>query len=77
MKNFTISATVCRSVQDTISLVVKADDLAEAKQKAYKALQSFPQEHDEQDIPFCVIENREYVDVPAVIDMFEIGEQND
>jgi len=62
MPRFPLVATVQRVVTDTITLIVEADNEFEAFVKAEDVLESFPENHIIDGVPYCYIEDREYND---------------
>lgn len=59
MPKYELEARVKRVVLDTITLSVVADSEAEARNKAYRVLEDYPEPHDEEGVPYCFIEDRE------------------
>ena len=53
MKDYKLEATVRRTTTDKVALVVKAENFAVAKAKALAALDTYPNAHDEDGIPYC------------------------
>lgn len=69
---FQFTGKVRRVVEDTISVVVDSDTETDAYEKAEKVLKMFPKEHTEEGVPFCYIENRDYLETEVIdLDMRE------
>lgn len=66
MNRYTLGAKVTRVVTDIVSLTVRAESADEARIKAARALQTFPQESQELDVVSCYIEDRKQDNVEVV-----------
>lgn len=60
MFRFPLVATVHRTVTDTVTLIVEAENEFEAFVTAEAVLEKFPDEHGEEGVPYCYIEDRTY-----------------
>lgn len=60
MNKYPMVGVVTRSITDTITLYVEAEDEQSAYDLARKALQKFPDPHPEDGILRCYIDNRVY-----------------
>lgn len=76
MTKYVFTATVYRTVTDTMSIVVEATDAAEAHQKASQMLGCYPQPHPIEGVPFCFVENRDTGE-PHLLDLTIIKELSD
>ena len=75
MPTYPLIAKVKKIVVDTVTLNVKADSELEAFYIAEKALAKFPEEHDEEGISYCYVENRETLDTEILEIMENVIEE--
>lgn len=53
MKDYKLDVLVRRQTTDKVAMVVAAPNFAVAKAKALAALETYPNAHDEEGIPYC------------------------
>lgn len=63
LKKYTFTGEVKRTVNDTITVAIYADDENEAALKARELLRIFPKPSAVEGVSYCYVENREQEDI--------------
>ncbi|QDP50560.1 MAG: hypothetical protein Tp1125DCM00d2C21254131_1 [Prokaryotic dsDNA virus sp.] len=66
MNKYRFTSEVRREVLDTVSVNVLAESEDEAREKATRVLEQFPESHDIEGVDYVYIENREHLDTSVV-----------
>lgn len=59
-RTFAYTAIVDRNVTDEIDIKIEANTELEALAKVRRVVEVFPEDHGEEDVPFCLIVKRRY-----------------